>query len=610
MIERNSARRIVERRRFRTRLETAGRTAFRVTVLLLVLASAVAAWVGVRGALAYQHLNRIQTAASESPAAFAESPASAVTVLEGLATDARAAKDLTSDVLWALAEQTPWIGPQLAAFRTVAASSDQLLSEGLLPLAKVAHRVPLKQLTPANGRIESAVFDEFKEPVRAAASASRQAASAVQDIDRTPLIRSVSTAVDRADEVFEQSASALDALSRATQIVPSLLGAEGPRSLLVLVQNNAEWRSLGGISGTAILMRTDDGAVSLVDTRSATELTRGIRGPAVQLADDVQQIYGTRPARYFHNLTEIPDFAVDGSLAREMYLQQTGVSVDGVIAIDPVALSYLLDATGPVSLPDGAQLTSHNAVSLLLSDVYARYPQAAAQDAFFAQASAATFSALLDGRGSTPDLLTAMSRAIDERRMLIWSTRPDEQAALDDTNLAGRLPVTDSETARFGVYLNDGTGSKMSYYVNPSVNLTWDSCKSDTRALTLTMRLDNAAPADAATSLPPYVTGNGAFGTPPGSATVVSNIYLPQGWSLTSATTTSNTGYTTATYEGREVLTFGSTLAPQSADTVSITVQSISGASEAEALVTPTADADLSPTVRARCAPSSTATLQ
>lgn len=591
-------------------MERGGRTTFRITVLLLVLASAVAAWVGVRGALAYQHLNRIQAAASESSAAFAESPASAVIVLEGLATDARAAKDLTSDALWALAEQTPWIGPQLAAFRTVAASSDQLLSEGLLPLAKVAQSVPMEQLTPVNGRIESAVLGEFEEPARAAASASRQAASAVRDINRTPLTRSVATAVDRADEVFEDSAFGLDALSRATQIVPSLLGSDGPRSLLVLVQNNAEWRSLGGISGTAILMRTDDGAVSFIDTRSATELSGGMRGPAVQLAADVQQIYGTRPARFFHNLTEVPDFTLDGALAREMYLQQTGVSADAVIAIDPVALSYLLDATGPVLLPDGAQLTSSNAVSLLLSDVYARYPQAAAQDAFFAQASAAAFAALLDGRGSTPGLLTAMSRAIEERRLLIWSAHPDEQALLDDTNLAGRLPATDSETARFGVYLNDGTGSKMSYYVNPSVGLRWDSCKSNTRALTLTVKLDNAAPADAATSLPPYVTGNGAFGTPPGSATVVSNIYLPQGWSLTSATTTSNTGYSTATYEGREVLTFGSTLAPQSADTVSITVQSSSGASEAEALVTPTANADLSPTVHARCVPSSVATLQ
>jgi hypothetical protein len=293
-----------------------------------------------------------------------------------------------------------------------------------------------------------------------------------------------------------------------------------------------------------------------------------------------------------------------------MYLQQTGVLVDGVIAVDPVALSYILNVTGPIALPNGEQLTSGNAVSLLLSDVYTRFPQAAEQDAFFTQAAGATFSALLDSRVSTPAFLTAVSRAVEERRILIWSTRAEEQAILDNTNVAGRLPATDSDTARFGVYLNDGTGSKMSYYVSPTVKLTWGPCKSDTSTLTLTAELNNAAPVDAATSLPPYVTGNGAFGTPPGSATVVSNFYLPKGWSLRSATTTGNTGYSRAAYEGYEVLTFGSTLSPQSTNTVSITVESSSGASDAEALVTPTADASLSPTVHARCMLSTRATLQ
>lgn len=591
------------------RLHHAGRLATWVLAALSVVACFIIVWVGVRGALAYEHLTRVEASVSDVSAEFAADPSLAGPALENIATEARGAHELTSDGIWSLAERTPWLGPQLSAFRTIAASSDQLLTDALLPLAAVAQDISLDDLRPSGGRFDTASFVELEPTAQRAADASGRAASAVQSLDRTPLIGSVGSAVDRADALFTRSSAAIDALARATKLLPAMLGDDGPRSYLVLVQNNAEWRSLGGITGTAILLRTDGGVISLIDTRSATELSRGIRAPAAQLPDDVREIYGSRPARFFHNLTEIPDFSVDGSLAKEMYREQTGVDVDGVIAIDPVTLSYLLKATGPVALPDGESLTSSSAVSVLLNDVYQRYPEPAAQDAFFAGATGAVFSALLDGRGSATGLVTALARATEERRILLWSADPTQRALIDGTTLAGAIPTTDSDTARFGVYLNDGTGSKMSFYVRPIVTLTWGPCSAQDRQLTVTMTLTNTAPTDAATSLPKYVTGNGAFGTAPGAATVVSNIFLPEGWRLASATTTSGTGPTEGSFDGRDVLTFGSTLGPQATDTVVITVESDSGASEAEALITPTADASLPTAVQARCISSSSATL-
>lgn len=41
-----------------------------------------------------------------------------------------------------------------------------------------------------------------------------------------------------------------------------------------------------------------------------------------------------------------------------------------MLAVDPVALSYLLRATGSVTLPNGDHITSTNAVSVLLNQVY------------------------------------------------------------------------------------------------------------------------------------------------------------------------------------------------------------------------------------------------
>ena len=588
----------------------AGRIAVWVVGALLVVGTLMALWVGVRGALAYQHLSTIRSLGPEAASTLAADPAEATSVIERLATEADAAHDLTSDVVWSVAERAPWIGPQLEALGTISSASDRLFGDSLLPLATATTSDSLNALRPKDGRLDTAALSRLAAPTESAAAASALAARDVDDLDPTPLLGTVASAVDQAQELFTTSAHAIDALHRATKLLPTMLGENGPRTYLLLVQNNAEWRSLGGISGTTILLRAEGGAVSLSATRSATELSRGLTQPVVALPSEITEIYGTRPAQFVHNLTEIPDFTVDGPLAQEMYRAQTGAVVDGVIAVDPVALSYLLAATGPVALPDGESLASDNAVPLLLSAVYERFPDPAAQNAYFAGATGAVFEALMEGRGSTPGLLAALARATEERRILAWSADESEQALLDNTVMAGRLPVTDEHTARFGVYLNDGTGSKMSYYVEPTVTLDWGSCGSDDRELSLTVELTNTAAQDAATTLPTYVTGNGVYGTAPGAATVVGNIYMPEGWDLVSATTTSGNGYTQATLEGRQVLTFGPVLPAQSSTTITVTVASRSSARDAEALVTPTADASLRPTVQASCVLNARAGLQ
>jgi hypothetical protein len=585
--------------------QRAGRFFAWLLVGVIIVALLGAVWVTVRGALAYRHLERIQVSASDNVAALTSDPSAATSGLGSLAADAADARDLTSDPVWATAERLPWIGPQLSAFHTIASSADELFSESVLPLAAAANGMSMRSLEPVGGQIDTGVLERLVEPARAASERATAAAEAAKNIDRTPLLGVVSSAVERATKQFVGVAGAIDGLSRTSQLLPEMLGKDGPRNYLLLVQNNAEWRSLGGITGTAILVHTDKGAIKLVDTRSATSLVRDLADPIVSLSEEVTQIYGTKPARYFHNLTQIPDFTTDGPIAREMYRSRTGIDVDGVIAVDPVVLSYVLKSIGPVTLPTGDSLTDANAVQLLLNEVYLRYPDPATQDAVFASAAGSIFQGIIDGRGSTEGLISALARASEERRLFIWSADAAEQAVVDGTTIAGRLPETDTRTARFGVFLNDGTGSKMSYYVQPRVVLTSASCSpvksTGEREFTLRVTLSNNAPADAASSLPPYITGEGTYGTPPGDANVVSNVYLPDGFAFVSAATDDGSTYERNRYEGRDVLTFGTNLAPGASVGFSLVARSFTGPAHAQALVTPTADAALDPTVDSAC---------
>lgn len=559
-------------------------------VLGAVLAVLVlgAAWVGVRGVLAYGHLEAARTAAADASAALSD-PASAAEVVERISSDTAAARALTSDPVWALFETLPWIGPQLGAVSTITAAADEVAGTAVTPLLEVAGSFSLDSLRPQDGRFDVAALAQLHEPAADAAARVDRAAARVQDIPMSALVAPLQPAVAEVQALFAEIATGAAALERATALMPAMLGADGPREYLVLFQNNAEWRSLGGIAGAMAVVRTEDGRVSLAAQGSTRDFAR-YDEPVLPLAPELEQIFGARSAQYIQNVTQIPDFTIGAPLAREMWQREFGAAVDGVLAVDPVTLSYLLEATGPVTLPTGDVLSTDTAVPLLLNEVYQRYERPADQDAFFAAATAAVFGALTSGGADPAQLVSALARAGDERRLYLWSADPAEQAVLDGTTLQGRLPRSDADTTRFGVYLNDGTGSKMDFYMDIAASVGWCRDTEGTPDAQLVVRVRSDAPADAA-ALPEYITGGGGFGTPAGTVRTVAYLYLPPGAELVSADAIGPGGvaggFGGGEHEGARVLSWSTDLLPGEEATATVRVRTPL-TTNLEAIVTPT----------------------
>ncbi|KJL40815.1 DUF4012 domain-containing protein [Microbacterium trichothecenolyticum] len=557
-------------------------------ILLLMLAAAC--WLGVRGLLAYQHLEAARSQVATIRDGL-DDPAAVTERLGDLQADTAAAHDLTSDPVWKASESLPWVGPQLAAVSTVAAAVDDLAATSLQPLADAAGGLSLDALRPVDGRFDLETIAALHPAAAEGAAGIARAEASVSSIDSTALVAPLRSAVDDMSRMLGDTAPAADALARATALLPAMLGAESPRDYLVLVQNNAEWRSLGGIVGAMVVLHADDGRLTLTATGSTADFTR-FDDAVVPMDAETLALFGERPARYIQNATQIPDFTVSAPIAREMWAREFGTSVDGVLTIDPVTLSYLLTATGPVNLPTGDVLTADNAVDLLLNEVYLRYARPADQDAFFAAASAAVFTALVDGESDPTTLIGALARAGGERRLLIWNAHEDEQALLDGTTLQGRLPVTDATTTRFGVYVNDGTGSKMDYYTELTAGVGWCTGPDSDSLAELTVTLRNNAPADAA-SLPAYITGAENYGVPRGSARTVAYIYLPQGAELVASGVGDDAdfaGFGGGMHAGRLVQMWTSELAPGEQSTATFVVRTPR---------TPALGTELSPTINA-----------
>ncbi|WP_251453549.1 DUF4012 domain-containing protein [Microbacterium sp. Marseille-Q6648] len=576
----------------------AGRIALWAVVACAVLTLIAIGWVGARGAIAADHLRSAQSSASDVVAQI-DDPAAVAAAIASVADDANAAQALTSDPVWELVEGTPWLGPQLRAVSAVAASVDLVAREALTPLAEVASSLSPTAFQPIDGRINLDAFVAVQDVSAEAASSMRGASDAVTDANSAAVIGPLREVVDEVEALLDTTGRATDALARASVLLPEMLGQDGPRDYLVIFQNNAEWRSLGGIAGALAQIRTNDGAMRLGTQDYAASFGRF--DPAVmELEADVAAIYGEYPVRFMHNVTQVPDFAVSGQIARTMWVDKHGTELDGVISLDPVALSYILEATGPIELPSGDQLTSENAVSLLLNEVYKRYPDPTEQNAFFSETTSAVFGALAGGRFDASALLGALARAGEENRVLLWSAHEDDQAVLADTTLVGGLPKTDARATSFGVYLNDGTGSKMDFYQEVTTVAEWETCAppvegTTSGTATLALTIANRAPDS---GLPEYITGGGIYGVEPGSAKTVGYVYLPTGFDLLDAAISTEDGLGGGSHDGHRVVSFDVTLAPGDSVTVSVSAQS-EGPTGAQLKVrqTPTVNADVTPTV-------------
>ncbi len=366
---------------------------------------------------------------------------------------------------------------------------------------------------PTDGKIDLQPLVAAQPAVAKATTRSARRPARPTRIDTGDTVSAVTDAVNqlRASlaSVSEQAAVA----DKVVQLAPAMLGDGGAKQYLVLFQNNAELRAGGGIPGAVALLDVEDGAIHLAEAGVTAGFLGPYDDPVLPLTTDTQGLYGAITGEYMQDVTLTPRFDTSAKLAREMWKRQFGQRVDGVLSIDPVTLGYILKATGPVDLPTGDRLTSDNAVQLLLSDAYAKYPDPAVQDLFFASAASAVFTKVSEGGFDPKEFIAALTTGVDEGRVKLWSADKGEQAELTGTAIAGGLPTSDSSSQQFGVYLNDATGAKMDYYLEKTVSVGSEVCRKDGRPTwTVEVTLKSTAPADAATSLPEYVTGAGAFG--------------------------------------------------------------------------------------------------
>jgi hypothetical protein len=441
---------------------------------------------------------------------------------------AAAAQRRTSGPLWAFAAAVPWLGSPVDTVRTLASSAHELTKSVLPQVASTVDAIAPSRLRIGPGAVDLA-------PLTAAAPTLAAAdAHAVQIQHRVAGEGTWLGVADRARRqmltLLTQLRTQLDDGTAAATVLPPMLGADGPRTYLLVFENDAEARGLGGLPGGYALLHADAGKLTFtrfgsdadIPINKGADIGPNFGGPYEQ--------YGA--AQDFRNSDFSPHFPYVAQIWMAHVRKLIGKSFDGAITADPTALSYLLKVTGPAKASDGTPVSADNVVTLTESAAYARFRDGKARKAFFVDVAKAAADRIVHTPGrQTRALVTALGRSVGERRLLVWSAHSDEEARLAALPIGGLLPKTTGPFTALAV--DNAAGGKLDFYLGRALSYVPTGCDRKSRHVTVTVTLHNGAPPR---GLPPYVLIRSDHPKVPGSDHVFAFVYASQGARVTGAT--------------------------------------------------------------------------
>jgi hypothetical protein len=147
---------------------------------------------------------------------------------------------------------------------------------------------------------------------------SRTAAvqSQVAVLPRTGVPGVLARAVTELQTMLDQTRNTLDEGWLGARRLSPMLDADGPRTYLVVFQNNAEARGTGGLIGAYAVSSASKGAATEERLGSVADL-KSLTAPALNLGADYQALCGADPSLWV-NVNMSPHFPYAAQLMADM----------------------------------------------------------------------------------------------------------------------------------------------------------------------------------------------------------------------------------------------------------------------------------------------------
>jgi hypothetical protein len=441
---------------------------------------------------------------------------------------------------WSALAAIPGVGTPLESAQQMSDVVVGLTRDVLTPAVETGTALSPKDLIADGGKVNLQPLRDSAPALEQISADAKSLADQAHQVSGGGYLGLVDDVRTQLQTQTDDVAKLLENTSIGAKVLPAMLGADGPRSYFMAFQTNAEARGTGGLVGGYGVIRATNGAVQ-VDTLGKNTEVAYDHAP-IDLGSDFNALYGRyNPTTDIRNSNFSSHFPYAAEIWQSMWEQESGERVDGAIATDPVALSYVLSSVGPITMPDGEVVNADNVVELTEATAYTRFAGDSPEEIDanniarkeYLQTIASKVVERMTGDIESPQrLLDAIGRATSEGRIAIWSAHPEEQSILADTPLGHTIPTDNAPYA--GVVINNNAGNKLDYYMTREIEYAAAACTGDSRTSAVTVRLTNNLPLG---DYPRYVAGTfNSRPVPHGTNVAIVSLLATRGAQLTKAT--------------------------------------------------------------------------
>jgi hypothetical protein len=398
----------------------------------------------------------------------------------------------------------PIVGPNLRATADLSGAGAGVSAAALT----VAESADPNRLRVSDGSIDLTALSDTEDSLLAAIDVIDQAIATVDTVRSPWLLTPLANRIDSLRVTLADAADPARDLITIVRTAPAMLGAEGPRTYLILLTAPSETRGLGGFVGNYGLLVVDDGRIRLETVGRPDELPgqgeRALSGPADYLA----RYYRYVPEMWIKNVTASPDFPTVAAVATELFAESGVEPIDGVIVADPAAIAALLSVTGPVELPDlPYPLDGDSVEQYLHTDQYFLFVNLSKRHDVLEELVRTAFDQLTTGTNVNPRaLIDAFAPVVAERRLILWSHHEADLDLVRQVGLDGSFPRPGEVGDLISVRTANTNGNKIDAFLRRDISYAVDLDADGALTATAVVTLTNNAVDDP--TWPGYVVGN------------------------------------------------------------------------------------------------------
>lgn len=428
-----------------------------------------------------------------------------------------------------LAEHFPVVGPDVDVVRRLAKVAELSASAGLSATEAAQRMNASESLAGAifsNGQIQFDTIDKGHPQIKEVDGFMSEAAGLVLEAP-DPRFGPIKTALDEALARIPSAGETAHKANVLFEALPELFGQGKSLRYLLLFQAPSDQRGgAGGLIGLYGILNATDGRIELAHIGSPYE--EGLsptRLSSTSVPDWYARSYGWGAAlTEWQSVTLTANFPVMSQVLLKMYEKETGQQLDGVMAMDPVALAELSKSTGPLSIAEDREpISSGNAVDVLARQVYVEFGDDQLSQNTYLQAVMKDFWAKFsEGNLDPVSLGEGLDAATQGQHFRIWHRDPSTQRQLTTLEAAGDYRAGGPNVQM--VFNENAAGNKVDFFLKRSIDSSVTLEDDGSASVATEVSLANSAPEG-----PPSLLLGPAFsGDPPGLNAMFINFLLPE----------------------------------------------------------------------------------